>query len=191
MAQGYLDLILLLPFLRESLSFFDSAPLWAESGIVSDTRSSGLASPRQRRRSFVSSDFTKSALPLSSGSLAPFVNVVGFNTQPRCGALRHQNHQSATSHVKSNEESSTKDGAKSYHHARDRQINQYLQCQQSVPLLSTRSRLFSQNISIVLLVKLLYSSSYNRVSSRLETCLAFVPFNQAMALGLGIVVLWH
>jgi len=48
--------------------FFDPAPLGAESGIVSDTHSSGLASPRQRRRSFVSSDFTKSAMPLSSDS---------------------------------------------------------------------------------------------------------------------------
>ena len=83
--------------LRVGIScLFDSAPLGAESGIVSGTRSSGLASPRQRRRSFVSSDFTKSAMPLSSGSLAPFVNVAGFNTQLRCGALRHQNHQGTT-----------------------------------------------------------------------------------------------
>ena len=99
---------ILLPFGRKSLVAFDSAPLGAESGIVSDTRSSGLASPRQRRQMFVSASLHYLAMPLSSGSLAPFVNVVGFNTQLRCGALRHQIHQSATSKEGAKEESASK-----------------------------------------------------------------------------------
>jgi hypothetical protein len=81
--------------LEAEISFcFDSAPLWAESGIVSDTRSSGFASPRQRRQMFVSASLHYLAMPLSSGSLAPFVNVVGFNTQPCQGKRPRRKNQS-------------------------------------------------------------------------------------------------
>ena len=62
--------------------FFDSAPLGG-IGYCLELRSSELASPRHRRRLFVSLSLHKSAMPVSSGSLAPLVKVALTNTQPR------------------------------------------------------------------------------------------------------------
>ena len=63
--------------------FFDSAPLGG-IGYCLELRSSELASPRHRRRLFVSLSLHKSAMPVSSGSLAPLVKVALANTQSRC-----------------------------------------------------------------------------------------------------------
>ena len=62
--------------------FFDSAPLGG-IGYCLELRSSELASPRHRRRLFVSLSLHKSAMPVSSGSLAPLVKVALTNTQSR------------------------------------------------------------------------------------------------------------
>ena len=63
-------------------SIFDFAPLGG-IGYCLELRSSELASPRHRRRLFVSLSLHKSAMPVSSGSLAPLVKVALANTQPR------------------------------------------------------------------------------------------------------------